>query len=106
MARSKPSAAERTVPLPFVMGGASGAPDKDSNPTIPLAQPEPVRKAPEAEAPAEPVPPVKRYQVLQDRRILHGGSMTVLKAGKVIDEQNYRIDSLTAQGVQLRELEG
>jgi hypothetical protein len=106
MARSAPKPQQAQQAESQIPGGSSGAPfvEHDSA-TIPLAPPDLVRAAREEREPDEPVVPVARYRVLQERRIMHRGSLTMLKPGKIVDESNYRIEDLIGQGVQLQKLE-
>jgi len=49
------------------------------------------------------VPPPKQYRVLQDVLVMNRGARTLLRAGKVIDEANYDLQSLASQGVRVEE---
>jgi hypothetical protein len=52
---------------------------------------------------AEP-PHVRRYQVVRDGRVVMGGGIVYLKAGKVVDDQSYSIQLLQLAGIQLAEV--
>jgi hypothetical protein len=52
---------------------------------------------------AEPIF-VQQYEVQRDRQVSSGGSVTLLRAGKIVDERHYDVESLKSQGVQLRAL--
>lgn len=47
---------------------------------------------------------IRKFRVGQDKRINWRGSMTLLRAGKVVDELNYNIQALRGQGVVLTEI--
>lgn len=46
----------------------------------------------------------KRYKVLRESRFVSGGYVGVMRAGKIIDDAQYNIAAVKAQGVPLEEL--
>lgn len=69
-----------------------------------LVPQEPVRPMVVQDRPEPVAEPIVRYRVLQERRIMHRGSMTLLRQGKVVDERNYNVRDLMGQGVELQEV--
>lgn len=78
---------------------------EDVDTTTKLVKPEPKKpeRVPEAPAaPAEPPPVPKRYEVVRGGKIMHRRLPTFLRPGKVIDEREYNIAQVEAQGVALK----
>jgi hypothetical protein len=93
-------------------GAAAYAPDQAADELarpIQLAPQEPqksvVEITAEIAAPEPPATPVVRYRVGRDSRIIHRGNVTIVKAGKVVDETNYDIRRLVEQGVALERID-
>jgi len=116
MARTKPAAKAEGAsavdpgrivepPVPMPEGTTEeGRYDRGGSGEIapPLVTPEPVASAvrePDVEA-----PPVPRYRVVHERRVMFRGFFVVLKPGKVIDPREYDVENLRGQGVVLEEL--
>jgi hypothetical protein len=59
-------------------------------------------KTPKREEPK--AKPPRCFRVLEDKRVLVNGYRTMLRAGKEVDEVNYRIGKLIQQGVKLQEI--
>jgi len=99
MARTLPKKADDVLAMP---GGALGVPEASKQELPPLISDQPpVSSAVTAADAARPSPPIQRFRVQRERRIMHHGSMTVLREGKVLDELNYNIQELRNQGVEL-----
>lgn len=70
----------------------------------PMVDPTPSRGSAVArEATPEVEVEVRRYRVMQTARFMVRGNLTLLRAGKVVDERQYDIDALLSQGAQLVE---
>lgn len=93
-------------PEPEALGDVDAAVTEmvdDTAELTPGPQVRPGRKPPEREE-REPPPEPKRYQAMNGGQILHRGAVTNIKPGKVVDECQYNIEQLKAQGIDLQPL--
>jgi hypothetical protein len=87
-------------------GGASGVAAAVTDPgetRVATAEGKIVGSAKDAES--EKLPPVVRYQVVSDTKVLFLGHTYVVKAGKIVDAQSSDLALLRKQGVRLQKIE-
>ena len=95
-----PEAVESQAP-PMV-GGAEGVPeDMETRIPEPGKVSASVYKAPD---PNVELKTAKQYRVLRDSRFVAHGSIGLMRVGKVIDDNQYDIAAVKAQGVPLEEI--
>jgi len=94
--------------------GEAGPTTAGEAPTEPAPQATPQTASPQASTPAQmhaahaderakiPAPP--QFRVKNGGRVMHGGFMTDLKPGKILDERHYNLKLLRDQGIILEAL--
>lgn len=70
-----------------------------------VPQPRPRAPSPEEKEALERELAPKRMRVVETTRLAHGASTYTLRAGKVLDANQYDLDGLRAQGVKLEEIQ-
>lgn len=102
MARSKPKSEVQTQAATDILDTPEDA-EKRAREHLPeLVNPSPVVPS---EGPTQSADPVAgRYRVEAEKKIMHRGTMTVLRMGKVIRSTDYNVEDLAAQGVKLTKL--
>lgn len=100
MARSKPKDPQATAEVDATPPAVEEEGERENLPE--LIDPSPIMPA-QPQEPAADVP-VERYRVEAEKKIMHRGTMTILRTGKVVRGCDYNVADLLTQGVKLTKL--